>query len=58
MDIRCRDRNKLLFDTVCTLADLNYDVYHATINSHGEMASQEFYIKPRYKGSGECPDIA
>eukprot|EP00884_Botryococcus_braunii_P007924 jgi/Botrbrau1/17132/Bobra.0157s0030.2 len=49
VDIRCKDRNKLLFDTVCTLADMNYDVYHATINSCDDMASQEFYIKPRYR---------
>ena len=27
-----KDRNKLFFDTVCTFADLNYDVYHSTID--------------------------
>jgi hypothetical protein len=53
VDIRCKDRNKLLFDTVCTLADMNYDVYHATINSCDDMASQEFYIKPRYRSGGK-----
>jgi len=26
--ISCKDRNKLFFDTVCTLSDLNYDIYH------------------------------
>jgi hypothetical protein len=30
--IRCKDRNKLFFDTVCTLSDLNYDVYHGAID--------------------------
>ena len=32
MKVHCKDREKLLFDTVCTLADLDYDVYHATID--------------------------
>lgn len=32
--IRCKDRNKLFFDTVCTLSDLNYDMYH------GEMGGK------------------
>lgn len=52
VDIRCKDRNKLLFDTVCTLADLNYDVYHATVSSQEDMACQEFYVKPRYRSNG------
>lgn len=49
--ISCKDRNKLFFDTVCTLADMNYDVYHGTIDSEGDAASQLFYVRPRY---GEC----
>jgi len=49
--ITCKDRNKLFFDTVCTLADMNYDVYHGTIDSKGDQASQLFYAKPRF---GEC----
>ncbi|KAK9829031.1 hypothetical protein WJX72_003510 [[Myrmecia] bisecta] len=52
--IKCKDRNKLLFDTVCTLADLDYDVYHATIDSQTGMASQEYYIKPRLGPSAWC----
>ena len=32
---------------VCTLADMNYDVYHGTIDSEGESASQMFYVRPR-----------
>lgn len=50
--ITCKDRNKLLFDTVCTLADLDYDVYHATVDSNKGIASQEYYIKPRYGSIG------
>ncbi|KAK9860410.1 hypothetical protein WJX84_010817 [Apatococcus fuscideae] len=49
--IKCKDRNKLLFDTVCTLADMDYDVYHATIDSQKGLAHQEYYIKPRYGGT-------
>ncbi|KAF6256626.1 hypothetical protein COO60DRAFT_1296103 [Scenedesmus sp. NREL 46B-D3] len=46
--IRCKDRNKLFFDTVCTLSDLNYDVYHGAIDSEGEIAIQLYYIRPRF----------
>lgn len=46
--IKCKDRNKLFFDTVCTLADLKYDVYHGAIDSEGEMATQVYYIRPRF----------
>eukprot|EP00775_Hariotina_reticulata_P005371 gene5371-5606_t len=46
--IRCKDRNKLFFDTVCTLSDLNYDVYHGAIDSEGHMAVQLYYIRPRF----------
>jgi hypothetical protein len=50
--IQCVDRSKLLFDTVCTLADMDYDVYHAAIDSSSAadgtlLANQEFYIRPR-----------
>lgn len=38
--IRCKDRHKLFFDTVCTLADLNYDIYHATIDCEGESGAR------------------
>ena len=43
--ITCKDRNKLLFDTVCTLADMQYDVFHATIDSHDGVAMQEYWVK-------------
>ena len=41
VDIKCKDRAKLLFDTVCTLADCGYDVFHATIDSPATYAHQE-----------------
>lgn len=38
--IRCKDRPKLLFDTVCTLTDMQYVVFHATVSSEGSEAYQ------------------
>ncbi len=53
VNIRCRDRTKLLFDTVCTLADMDFDIYHATIDSDSDgWAHQEFFLRPR-SGDGD-----
>jgi UTP:GlnB (protein PII) uridylyltransferase len=43
--IECKDRPKLLFDTVCTLTDMQYVVFHANIDAEGPQAYQEYYIK-------------
>lgn len=43
--VRCKDRPKLMFDIVCTLTDMQYIVFHATISSDGPHASQEYYIR-------------
>lgn len=40
VNVECLDRPRLMFDTVCTLADLHYVVFHASIVSHGPFASQ------------------
>ncbi|XP_023741383.1 ACT domain-containing protein ACR4 [Lactuca sativa] len=45
VNVRCTDRPKLLFDTVCTLTDMQYVVFHATIIAEGAEAFQEFYIR-------------
>lgn len=45
VNLRCPDRPKLLFDTVCTLTDMQYVVFHATIIAQGTDAFQEFYIR-------------
>lgn len=45
VDIKCKDRTKLLFDTVCTLADCGYDVFHATIDSEASFSHQE--VRPQ-----------
>lgn len=43
--LKCKDRPKLMFDIVCTLTDMQYVVFHATISSDGPYASQEYYIR-------------
>ncbi|CAI5481917.1 unnamed protein product [Closterium sp. Yama58-4] len=43
--VRCRDRPKLLFDTVCTLTDMGYMVHHGAISSHHGWGLQEYYIR-------------
>jgi glycine cleavage system regulatory protein len=56
VNIKCRDRAKLLLDTVCTLNDMNFDIYHATIDADAEgVAHQEYFVRPR-AGDGEFND--
>ncbi|XP_020236483.1 ACT domain-containing protein ACR3 isoform X2 [Cajanus cajan] len=45
VSVRCKDRAKLMFDIVCTLTDMQYVVFHATISSEGLYASQEYFIR-------------
>ncbi|CAK9135960.1 unnamed protein product [Ilex paraguariensis] len=45
VNIHCIDRTKLLFDVVCTLTDMQYFVFHATINTAGDRAYLEFFIR-------------
>ncbi len=40
INVACKDRPKLLFDIVCTLTDMQYVVFHATVNSKGTDAVQ------------------
>lgn len=40
VNVECLDRPKLMFDTVCTLTDLQYVVFHASISSCGDYARQ------------------
>lgn len=56
VNVRCRDRAKLLFDTVCTLTDMQYVVFHGTVIAEGSEAYQEYYIRhldDRAASSGE-----
>ncbi|KAK6117217.1 hypothetical protein DH2020_049096 [Rehmannia glutinosa] len=45
VNIHCKDRTELLFDVVCTLTDMQYVVFHATVDTSGDRASMEFFIK-------------
>ncbi|KAK9103559.1 hypothetical protein Sjap_020813 [Stephania japonica] len=45
INVQCKDRRKLLFDIVCTLTDMQYVVFHATIKTRQDMAYLEFYIR-------------
>ena len=40
VNVRSRDRTKLLFDTICALTDMEYVVFHAAVSSKGSMADQ------------------
>lgn len=40
VSLKCRDRPKLLFDTVCALTDMQYMVFHAAISSKTSIAIQ------------------
>lgn len=43
--IRCKDRPKLLFDTICTLTDMEYVVFHGHVDAEGPEAYQEYCIR-------------
>ncbi|MCL7024951.1 hypothetical protein MKW94_017216 [Papaver nudicaule] len=45
VNVMCKDRPKLFFDIVCTLTDMQYVVFHGTIDTTGNQAQQEFYIR-------------
>ncbi|OIT27380.1 PREDICTED: ACT domain-containing protein ACR4-like isoform X1 [Nicotiana attenuata] len=45
VNLRGADRPKLIFDTVCTLTDMQYVVYHGTIIAEGREAYQEYFIR-------------
>lgn len=41
--VRCKDRPKLLFDTVCTLTDMQYVVFHGNVVAERPEAYQVCY---------------
>ncbi|KAK1646705.1 hypothetical protein QYE76_064510 [Lolium multiflorum] len=43
--VQCPDRPKLLYDVVCTLADMDYLVVHGTVDTSRGEARHEFYIR-------------
>jgi predicted amino acid-binding ACT domain protein len=42
--VQCRDRPKLLFDVVCTLTDMEYVVFHGTVDTTGDLAHQVLFL--------------
>lgn len=42
--LRCKDRPKLLFDTVCTITDMQYVVYHGVVLTGQMEAYQVCYF--------------
>lgn len=52
--LACADRNKLLFDLVCTFVDLDFDIFHATLDVEDaggfSKSTMEFYVRPRLGG--------
>ncbi|KAL8101247.1 ACT domain-containing protein ACR8-like [Apium graveolens] len=45
VNIHCKDRAKLMFDVLCTLTDMEYIVFHATVKTGGDRANMEFFIR-------------
>ncbi|XP_058735097.1 ACT domain-containing protein ACR1-like [Vicia villosa] len=45
VNVRTRDRPKLLFDIVCVLTDMQYEVFHAAVTSNSPIAEQEYFIR-------------
>ncbi|KAL5064107.1 hypothetical protein RYX36_025844 [Vicia faba] len=45
VNVRSRDRPKLLFDIVCVLTDMQYEVFHAAVTSNSPIAEQEYFIR-------------
>ncbi|XP_073131413.1 ACT domain-containing protein ACR4-like isoform X1 [Henckelia pumila] len=43
--IRCKDRPKLLFDVLCTLTDMQYVVFHGSVDAEGPEAHQEYCVR-------------
>ncbi|KAG5580260.1 hypothetical protein H5410_050887, partial [Solanum commersonii] len=45
LTIWCKDRPKLLFDTIFTLTDLQYVVFHGNVDAKGPVVHQEHCIR-------------
>ncbi|KAG2243428.1 hypothetical protein Bca52824_094718 [Brassica carinata] len=43
--VKSKDRRRLMFDTICTLIDMQYVIFHAALRSDGADAFQEYFIR-------------
>jgi hypothetical protein len=57
VNVRCRDRPKLLFDTVCTLTDMQYVVFHGTVIAEGSEAYQVLALTLPPPPHGRTPPL-
>lgn len=42
--LKCKNRPELIFDTICAITDMQYEVFHGTINAGNGEAYQVIYI--------------
>ncbi|WOK98813.1 ACT domain-containing protein ACR8-like [Canna indica] len=54
VSVRCRDRAKLLFDVICVLYDMKYDIFHAAISTEAGRADLELYIRDKHGNAISC----
>ncbi|KAK8937064.1 hypothetical protein KSP39_PZI012035 [Platanthera zijinensis] len=52
VNVRSRDRPKLMFDTIWALTEFDFDVAHAYVSTGGSIAVQEYYVR-RIDGTPE-----
>ncbi|XP_031488931.1 ACT domain-containing protein ACR3-like isoform X2 [Nymphaea colorata] len=45
VNVKCKDRPKLVFDTVYALTEMKCSVFHASVAMDGPYAVQEYYIR-------------
>ncbi|XP_020589395.1 ACT domain-containing protein ACR4-like [Phalaenopsis equestris] len=45
INIKTHDRLKLMFDTICALTDMGYDVLHGFVSCHESVAFQEYFVR-------------
>lgn len=45
VNIKCKDRRRLMFDTVCTLTDMQYVIFHASACAREGYAYQVCFLK-------------
>ncbi|KAJ4761713.1 ACT domain repeat 3 [Rhynchospora pubera] len=56
VNVKCKDRPKLLFDIVCTLTDMEFVVFHASVTSDGSYGLQELFIRRKDGGTLDSKD--
>jgi hypothetical protein len=57
VNVKCKDRSKLLYDIVCTLTDMEYVVFHAAVSSEASYGVQvhSWIQQPRFVLSMSVP---